>query len=205
MVVKKYFDFFVSLTGIICLFPLLAAIYILIKIKMPDGPVLFKQKRVGQNGKLFTLYKFRTMRLNSSSDTISIKGDERITPVGNILRKIKFDELPELVNIINGDMSFVGPRPDVPGYADQLQGNDRKVLLLKPGITGPASLKYINEEKILANVRNPKEFNDDIIFPDKVRINLLYLENWTLWLDIKIILHTILRKKYVESDYFKNV
>jgi len=204
MLLKKIFDLPVSLISLICLFPVFIVIFFLVKMDMPDGPVLFRQKRVGQDGKLFTLYKFRTMRLNSSLNTISVKGDDRITSIGKLLRKFKLDELPEIVNILNGDMSFVGPRPDVPGYADHLKGTDREILYLKPGITGPASLKYINEEELLSNVDDPKEFNDKVIFPDKVRINLLYLKNWSIWLDIKIIWHTIIRKKYNEKEYFSD-
>lgn len=203
MIVKKLFDFSLSLVGLFCFLPLLIIISVLVKIKMPDGPILFRQKRVGRNGNLFTIYKFRTMKQNSSLNTISVKGDERITLLGAFLRKYKLDELPELFNVLIGDMSFVGPRPDVPGYADQLTGDAVNVLLLKPGITGPASLKYINEEELLDKVENPKEYNDTVIFPDKVRINILYLNQWSLWLDIKIIWHTITRKKYKQENYFK--
>ena len=117
---------------------------------MPSGSIIFKQKRIGQHGKLFTMYKFRSMTVNHSGSSISVKGESRITPLGAKLRKYKLDELPELWNVLIGDMSFVGPRPDVPGYADKLEGEDRRILLLKPGITGPASLKYRNEEELLA-------------------------------------------------------
>ncbi len=115
---------------------------------MPGGPVIFKQKRVGQHGRLFTMYKFRSMAVDHSGSSISVKGERRITPLGAKLRKYKLDELPELWNVLIGDMSFVGPRPDVPGYADKLEGENRRMLLLKPGITGPASLKYRNEEEL---------------------------------------------------------
>ena len=121
------------------------------------------------------------------------KGDARVTPVGRFIRATSLDELPQLINILKGEMSFVGPRPDVPGYADLLQGSDRKILELKPGITGPASLKYINEEEILAQVDNPQQYNDEIIFPDKIKINLEYYHNRTFWGDIKIIFKTIFR------------
>jgi len=139
----------------------------------------------------------------SNYSTISIRGDQRITKIGSFLRKYKLDELPELFNILKGDMSFVGPRPDVPGYMDKLTGNDKVILKLRPGLTGPASLKYINEEEILAEADDPKWYNDNVIFPDKVRINRLYYENWSFWLDLKIIVHTLIRKSYKEENYFK--
>lgn len=162
---------------------------------MPDGSFLFKQERIGQHGKKFNIYKIRTMKSGGEKGTTSITtaNDERILPFGRWLRKTKIDEIVELVNVLKGEMSFVGPRPDVPGYADLLQGSDRKILELKPGITGPASLKYINEEEILAQVENPKQYNDDVIYPDKVKINLDYYHNRTFWGDIKIIFKTIFR------------
>ena len=162
------------------------------------GPVFFSQKRVGQQGKLFTMVKFRTMKMNHGGSTISVKGESRITPLGATLRKYKLDELPELWNVLTGDMSFVGPRPDVPGYADLLQGEDRKILLLKPGITGPASMKYANEEEILALQKDPVKYNNEVIYPDKVRINLEYLKHLSFMLDLKIILYTVLGKKLEE-------
>ena len=161
---------------------------------MPDGPIIFRQKRIGKNGKLFTIYKFRTMSVRHNGSSISLKGESRITPLGAILRKYKLDELPELWNVFIGDMSFVGPRPDVPGYADKLEGLTREILKLKPGITGPASMKYRDEEEILAKQSDPVKYNNEVIFPDKVRINLNYLRNWSFWLDVKIIIYTVLRK-----------
>ena len=166
---------------------------ILIKVKMPGGPVLFTQHRIGKDGKLFTMYKFRSMTMSHSGSSISVAGESRITPLGAVLRKYKLDELPELWNVLIGDMSFVGPRPDVPGYADSLQGEDRLILKLRPGITGPASLKYANEEEILATVNDPIKYNDEIIFPDKVRINLNYYYHHTFLGDIKLIFQTIFR------------
>ena len=162
-------------------------------------PIFFVQNRVGKNGLLYRLIKFRTM-INGDSQllggAITIKNDNRVTPIGKFLRKWKFDELPSLWNVLKGDMSLVGPRPDVPGYADKLKGNDRRILELRPGITGPATLKYANEEELLANVEDPQKYNDEVIFPDKVKINLEYLDNWSLWLDIKIIFKTIFRSNY---------
>lgn len=132
------------------------------------------------------------MKVDGNGGTISVEGDSRITPLGKILRKTKLDELPELWNVLKGDMSFVGPRPDVPGYADKLDGEYRKILELRPGITGPASLKYRKEEQLLAMVKNPKQYNDEVIFPDKVRINLYYAHHPSFYTDLKIIFCTIL-------------
>ena len=163
MFLKWIFDKVVSVIGLAMLSPVLLIVTILIKRKMP-GPILFCQKRVGQYGKLFTVYKFRSMTVKTQasvaskgSETTSIASTEqsRITPLGEKLRRYELDELPELWNVLKGDMSFVGPRPDVPGYADQLKGEERDILKLKPGITGPASLKYRNEEELLSSVDNP--------------------------------------------------
>ncbi len=191
--IKYIFDRFASFFGLLFLFPLLIIVWIIIRIKMPDGSPLFKQKRVGKNGKLFTMVKFRTMSVSHSGSSVSVAGEARITPLGAFLRKYKIDELPELWNVLVGDMSFVGPRPDVEGYADKLKGEERKVLELRPGITGPASLKYANEEEILAKVENPKEYNDKVIYPDKVKINLDYYHNHSFIGDLKLILKTIFR------------
>lgn len=191
MFLKFFFDRIVSFLGLIFLFPILLVVALLIRIKMPGGPIIFKQKRVGQYGCLFTMYKFRSMTVSHSGSSVSVKGESRITPLGAKLRKYKLDELPELWNVLIGDMSFVGPRPDVPGYADKLEGDNRRMLLLKPGITGPASLKYRNEEELLVEQENPQEYNDKVLFPDKVRINMEYLDNWSFWYDIKIIVYTV--------------
>ena len=197
MILKYLFDRIVSFIGLLLLWPLLIFVSIMIKIKMPGGTAFFTQKRVGQNGNLFTMYKFRTMvnATNRKWSSVSVAGESRITPFGATLRKYKVDELPELWNVFKGDMSFVGPRPDVPGYADALVGEDREVLKLRPGITGPASLKYRNEEELLATVDNPQKYNDEVIFPDKVRINRYYLHHYSFWLDIKMIFATVLGKK----------
>lgn len=159
MILKFLFDRLVSLVGLLVLWPVLVIVAILIRIKMPGGPVFFKQQRVGKDGKLFTMVKFRTMTVDHGGSSVSVAGESRITPLGATLRKYKLDELPELWNVLKGDMSFVGPRPDVPGYADQLQGDDREVLKLRPGITGPASLKYRDEEEQIAAfvVQNKKQ------------------------------------------------
>ena len=194
MLLKSIFDRTASFFGLVFLFPVLSVVGILIRIKMPGGPIIFKQRRVGQHGQLFTMYKFRSMTVGHSGSSVSVKGESRITPLGAKLRKYKLDELPELWNVLIGDMSLVGPRPDVPGYADKLEGENRRMLLLKPGITGPASLKYRNEEEILAEQENPQKYNDAVLFPDKVQINIEYLDNWSFWNDIKIIIYTVLGK-----------
>ena len=152
---------------------------------------MFTQTRIGQYGKKFTIYKLRSIK--------EVMGNKHITALGRFLRKYKIDELPQLYNILTGTMSFVGPRPDLPGYYDRLQGRDRELLKLKPGITGPASLKYANEEQLLAHVSDPVKYNDEVLFPDKVRINLGYQAHRTLWLDIKLILYTLLGKKPKEK------
>ena len=188
---KLIFDKTVSFIGLILLSPVFLIISIMIKIKMGDGPVIFSQKRVGRYGKLFTIYKFRTMQAIHDGSCISIAGESRITPLGARLRKHKLDELPELWNVLTGDMSFVGPRPDVQGYADLLTGKDRKILELCPGITGPASLKYADEEELLAGIDDPIKYNNEVIFPDKVKINLDYYMNHDFLGDIKYILKTI--------------
>ena len=218
MMLKIVFDKVVSLVGLIVLSPLLLIVALLIKWKMP-GPILFCQQRVGRYGRIFTVYKFRTMTVkaeasvasrNSEATSIASQEQSRITPLGEKLRRYKLDELPELWNVLKGDMSFVGPRPDVPGYADQLQGEDREVLLLRPGITGPASLKYRNEEDILEavdkalqkgrsglpmGITTVQEYNDNVIYPDKVRLNRYYLHHYSFIKDIQMIVCTVLGKR----------
>lgn len=195
MIAKYLFDRIMAFVGLVVLSPILFVVWILIRIKMPDGSAVFTQKRVGKGGILFTMYKFRSMSAHHSGSTVSVAGESRITPLGAKLRRYKLDELPELWNVFIGDMSFVGPRPDVPGYADKLEGDDRRVLQLRPGITGPASLKYRDEEVLLAAQANPQEFNDKVIYPDKVRINLYYLDHYSFVADIKMIFATVLGKR----------
>lgn len=195
MIAKYLFDRIMAFVGLVVLSPILFVVWILIRIKMPDGPAVFTQKRVGKGGILFTMYKFRSMSAHHCGSTVSVAGESRITPLGAKLRRYKLDELPELWNVFIGDMSFVGPRPDVPGYADKLEGDDRRVLQLRPGITGPASLKYRDEEVLLAAQANPQEFNDKVIYPDKVRINLYYLDHYSFVADIKMIIATVLGKR----------
>lgn len=200
MALKYVFDRMAALLGLLLIWWLLIVVAVLIKVKMPGGPAIFKQTRIGRRGKPFTIFKFRTMTVGHGGSSVSVAGESRITPLGAVLRKYKIDELPELWNVLVGDMSFVGPRPDVPGYADRLQGDDREVLELRPGITGPASLKYRNEEELLAAVDNPQEYNDTVIYPDKVRINRYYLHNYSFVSDIKMILCTVLGKTMLYNN-----
>lgn len=203
MWLKWLFDRFVALIGLIFLSPVLLVVAVLVAVKTPGCPVIFSQKRVGKDGKLFTIRKFRTMTANHGGSSVSVAGESRITPLGAKLRHYKLDELPELWNVLKGDMSFVGPRPDVPGYADQLKGEDREVLKLRPGITGPATLKYRDEEDLLARVvkegidgyTDPVKYNDEVIFPDKVRLNRFYLNHYSFWSDIKMLFATVLGRR----------
>lgn len=222
-IIKYIFDRAMALIGMLFLWFVFIIVAILIKVKM-QGPVFFVQKRIGKDGKIFNCHKFRTMTVNHGGSSISLAGENRITPLGAKLRQYKIDELPELWDVFIGKMSFVGPRPDVPGYADKLQGKDRDILNLRPGITGPASLKYRDEEYIIAafveHILHDKEFpkeitlpdelpnftgktaediakwyNDNIIYPDKVRLNYFYYHNYSFIKDIQMIFATVLGKR----------
>lgn len=225
MILKRLFDILASFFGLLILWPVLVIVAILVKVKMPGGPAFFCQKRVGKDGKLFTCHKFRTMVVAHNGSSVSVSGDSRITPLGAKLRHYKLDELPELWDVLIGNMSFVGPRPDVPGYADKLEGDDRDVLKLRPGITGPATLKYrLEDEQIaafVAEVRNLNDnpstgsgqaqlpegyekmsdqelavwYNDTVIYPDKVRLNCYYYRHYSFIKDIEMIFATVLGKK----------
>lgn len=186
---KRWFDVLLSLFALIVSSPLLLFTAIFIKLSMP-GPVLFKQVRIGRYAKPFTIYKFRSMRLNDSTVSVTLSNDSRITPFGQFLRKSKMDELPQLFNILKGEMSIVGPRPDVPGYYDTLKGDDQLIWQLRPGLTGLDSMCYPNEQAILDHEADPKKFYDEKLWPDKVRLNHWYAENRSLWMDFKIILNT---------------
>ena len=208
-ILKWIFDRVVSLVGLLFLWPVLLIVAILVKVKMPGGPAFFVQKRVGLDGKLFNCHKFRTMTVKHNGSTVSVAGDSRITPFGAKLRHYKLDELPGLWDVLRGKMSFVGPRPDVPGYADKLVGDDRDVLKLRPGITGPATLKYRLEDEMISEYVTKKqaagdnrsmqeiavEYNDTVIYPDKVRLNCYYYRHYSFIKDIQMILCTILGKK----------
>lgn len=229
MFLKWIFDRLVALIGLLVLWPVLLIVAVMIKMKMPGGPAIFTQKRVGKDGKLFTCHKFRTMRPTPNPSlkggekkdggwsSVSVAGDSRITPFGAKLRHYKLDELPGLWDVLVGNMSFVGPRPDVPGYADKLTGADRDVLKLRPGITGPATLKYRLEDEMIADyirrirteelgIRNEELpdfsimsdqevavwYNDNVIYPDKVRLNCYYYRHYSFRKDIEMIFATVL-------------
>ena len=192
---KRVFDLIFSLLGILFLIPLFIFVAILVKLFALDEKIFFIQKRIGRDSQIFRLIKFRTMKSGNFKNTIAaLEGKNRITSLGYFLRKYKLDEIPALWNVLKGDMSFVGPRPDVEGYADKLRGKDRLILNLRPGITGPASLKYANEEEILKNTEDPLYYNNNIIYPDKVKINLEYYYNNNIIIDIIIIVKTIFRR-----------
>lgn len=222
MIIKWLFDRFVAFFGLLFLWPIILVTAVLVKIKMPGGPAFFVQKRVGKDGKLFNCHKFRSMTVNHNGSTVSVAGDSRITPFGAKLRHYKIDELPGLWDVLIGNMSFVGPRPDVPGYADKLEGADRDVLKLRPGITGPATLKYRLEDEMIAEFvadikagknelvttfENVPDFsmmtdqeiavwyNDNVIYPDKVRLNCYYYRNYSFIKDIQMIFATVLGMK----------
>lgn len=209
MILKFLFDRIVAFIGFLFLCPVLLVVVILVKIKMPSGPAIFVQKRVGKDGKLFNCHKFRTMMVDHHGSSVSVAGDSRITPFGAKLRHYKLDELPGLWDVLIGNMSFVGPRPDVPGYADNLIGEDRDILKMRPGITGPATLKYRREDEMIAQYVAKKqkegdtrdaqtiavEYNDNVIFPDKVRLNCYYYHHYSFIKDIQMIICTILGKK----------
>lgn len=190
---KRLFDFILSFIGLCLTWWLILLAWIIASIDTKSNG-FFLQKRVGKDGKLFTVIKIKTMRpLTGVDTTITKDGDPRITKWGRFFRKTKIDELPQLINVLLGQMSFVGPRPDVPGYADKLEDNDRRILSIRPGITGPATLAYRNEEEILAAQDDPQKYNDEVIYPDKVRINLEYIDNWSLKKDIYYIYKTIVK------------
>ena len=188
---KRCFDLLGALIGLAVLLVPILIVTLLVKV-FSRGPVLFTQERIGHDAKSFRIVKFRTMRVNSANRShVTAKNDERLTGIGRLLRRFKLDEMPQLWNILVGDMSFVGPRPDVPGYADKLKGADRRLLSLRPGVTGPATLFFRNEEKLLAGVSNPVEYNDEVIYPTKVRLNIEYMENWLFWRDVAFLVVTV--------------
>ncbi len=188
---KRTFDFCAALAGLVLLSPVMLAVAVAVRLSSP-GPALYIQDRVGRGGRLFRCAKFRTMRVGADAGgSVTTAADSRVTPIGRFLRRWKLDELPQLWNVLTGSMSFVGPRPDVPGYADRLQGEDRRILELRPGITGPATLLFRDEERLLALAKNPQAFNDAVVFPEKVRINRKYMETASFWRDIGYILATV--------------
>ncbi len=191
--IKRLFDFVFSLLGLLFLGGILLICILIASIDTKSFG-LFIQSRIGQHGIPFNIFKIKTF--SDSSKTT--------TPFGRFLRASKLDELPQLLNVLLGSMSFVGPRPDVSGYADVLKAEDRIILSVKPGITGLASLKYRNEEEILLQQEFPQIYNDEVIWPDKVRINKWYVCNHTLWMDLRILLFTISPAKFTLQDFMSN-
>lgn len=188
---KRLFDLLLAVSGLLCLWWLILLAAFLAWLDTGENG-FFTQDRVGLFGRLFKVIKIRTMKSSRDITTsVTTSDDARITALGKFLRATKIDELPQLVNVLRGDMSFVGPRPDVPGFADQLRNEDKVILSIRPGITGPATLKYRNEEALLAAVEDPEKYNREVIFPDKVRVNKEYIENYCLFNDIKYIFLTV--------------
>ncbi|SHK63575.1 sugar transferase [Chryseobacterium polytrichastri] len=179
---KIIFDFILAITLTVFLIPLLIILFIIASLDTSSNGLFF-QKRIGQYGKNFIIFKFKTIHEKNRS----------CSKIGKTLRKFKLDELTQLLNIIKGDMSFVGPRPDIEGYYDRLEGYERKILELKPGLTSEASIKYSNEDVLLRSKENPQSYNDEVIFPDKVKMNLDYLENISFKEDLRILWKTFFK------------
>ena len=189
---KRTFDFTAAALGLAMTFWIILPAWVLASVDTRRNG-FFTQERVGKDGRIFRVIKIRTMRdVSGLETTVTTDTDQRITSLGRFWRKSKIDELPQLINVLKGDMSFVGPRPDVPGYADRLEGEDRIVLSVRPGITGPATLKYRDEELLLAEAKDPERFNDEVLWPDKVRLNREYVHNWSFWGDLGYIWRTVI-------------
>lgn len=193
MFLKRLFDIVASFCGIVILFPLIVIVSILIKLTS-KGPILFKQVRVTKNGRLFKIYKFRTMRENSEGNKqITVGNDSRITGIGHVLRKTKLDELPQLFNVLKGEMSLVGPRPEVPKYVELYTEEQREILKVSAGITDYASIYFSNESELLGEAENPEEFYIKKIMPYKIELNKKYIKEIGIVTDIKLIILTILK------------
>lgn len=188
---KRGFDILFSAIGLVLTFWLIVLGWIAATLDTRANG-FYTQNRVGQHGKVFKVVKLRTMRPGTNIDsTVTVQNDPRVTNVGWVLRRTKIDELPQLFNVLIGQMSFVGPRPDVPGFADQLRGEDRVVLTVRPGITGPATLRYRNEESLLASQDDPERYNIEVVYPEKVRLNREYIENYSFFKDFRYIWKTL--------------
>lgn len=191
-IIKRLFDFVAAAVGLLLTGWLIAIAYLLARLDTGESG-FFRQTRIGQDGRPFKVIKIRTMRNDPAIRTTATSADDpRITRLGRFWRKTKIDELPQLINVLSGDMSFVGPRPDVPGFADELTGHDRIVLSIRPGITGPATLKFRNEEALLAQQDDPETYNRTVIFPEKVRLNRQYVEQYSFLKDLEYIWHTFI-------------
>jgi lipopolysaccharide/colanic/teichoic acid biosynthesis glycosyltransferase len=201
---KRWFDFACSLIGIVLLVPVFLVLALLVLLTS-GWPILFRQTRAGQNGKPFNILKFRTMahQQPGSGSLLTSAGDQRITPIGTWMRRAKFDELPQLFNVLRGDMSLVGPRPEVPYFTDQFTDEQRKVLNIRPGITGPAATKYIGEEKILATQSDKEAFYVGTLLPAKLELDLAYANNLAFHTDLKIIANTFVRLVMKSPEFRK--
>jgi len=189
---KRFFDIALSVLGIWLTWWLMLLAWIIASFETRSNG-LFMQERIGKEGKPFLVFKIKTMKIiNGIDTTVTTSEDRRISKSGVFFRKMKIDELPQLFNVLLGTMSFVGPRPDVAGFADLLEGEDRIILDLRPGITGPASLKYKDEEDLLSQQKDPEQYNRDVIWSDKVEINKTYIKEWSLKKDIMYIVKTVL-------------
>jgi lipopolysaccharide/colanic/teichoic acid biosynthesis glycosyltransferase len=189
---KRLFDLVVALGGLVCLFPLFLIVGVLIKLDS-TGPIFFKQERMGRNFRPFSIYKFRTMRQAADGLRLTIGQDGRITRIGWLLRKTKIDELPQLINVLNGDMSLVGPRPEVREYVELFRTDYEKILQVRPGVTDIASLKYQDEAKVLGQFKNPEEEYVKRILPDKIRLAEEYVSRASFFFDLGLILKTVPR------------
>lgn len=191
-IAKRSFDVVVAAAGLVLAGWTIALAYVVASLDTGESG-FFTQQRVGRNGKLFRVFKIRTMRsIAGVNTTVTTDRDVRLTRIGRFLRRTKIDELPQLLNVLKGDMSLVGPRPDVQGFADQLTGEDRIILSVRPGITGPATLHYRNEEQLLARQTDPVRHNREVLYPEKVRINRKYIQNYHFATDLKYIWYSIL-------------
>lgn len=190
-VLKRGFDLVGAAAGLTLTFWLIGLAWLVATVDTRANG-FFLQERIGRGGRRFRVIKLRTMRIDSARNTsVTTARDPRITPVGRFLRRTRLDELPQLINVLKGDMSFVGPRPDVPGFADALEGEDRVILAVRPGITGPATLEYRDEEALLAGAEDPERYNREVLWPDKVRLNRDYVQQWSFRRDLIYIWRTI--------------
>lgn len=188
--VKRAMDLAGASLGLVLLFPALAVLAVVVKLSSP-GPVLFRQTRVGRRGRPFTMLKFRSMRHDATGPAVTSSGDHRITPVGRFLRRYKLDELPQLWNVLAGDMSLVGPRPEVPRYVERFRAEYARILTVRPGITDFAALEYRDEESVLARSANPEAAYVDVVLPAKIALYLRYLDEMSLSTDVVLVWRTL--------------
>lgn len=190
---KRAFDLAVAVIGLVALWPVILVAAVIARVETRE-PGFFHQTRVGRHGRRFELWKIRTMRTDADhATTVTVEGDPRITRCGRVFRRTKIDELPQLLNVLRGDMSIVGPRPDVPGFHDRLEGDDRILLSVRPGLTGPAALRFADEERLLAMRPHPERLNRDVLFPAKVALDRQYVARYSVARDVGIVVATVAR------------